>query len=61
MKYKLLENLLFFTGIILLVSAVMFVNYQVLLGILGSIFLLIWMLFTIKEKVKKIVSFFRGY
>lgn len=61
MKYKLLENLLFFTGIILLVFAVMFVSYQAPFGILGSILLLIWMFFTIKEKVKRIVSFFRGY
>lgn len=61
MKYKLLENLLFFTGIVLLVFAAMFVNFQMPLGILGSILLLIWMFFTAKEKVKRIVSFFRGY
>ena len=61
MKFKLLENLLFFSGIILLVSAVIFINYQAILGALGSILLLIWMLFTVKEKVKRIVSFFRGY
>lgn len=61
MKFKLLENLLFFSGIILLVSTVIFINYQVILGVFGSILLLIWMFFTIKEKVKRIVSFFRGY
>lgn len=58
---KLKNNLLFYFGITLLILAIVFPAYEILLGSGGAIVVLIWFFFNVKLKIKQIINLFRGY